>query len=282
MEGQPRSTSWASRLQDGSAGDRLVIRVMSFNIRYRQGDAGRHRWDRRRALVVARIRAFDPDLLGLQECNDDTQAKYVQRQLPEWDFAGERSHDPDCPIEMTPVLHKRDTFDAVDGGRFWLSDTPLVPGSRSWGSAFARVATWRRLVHRESGRPLVFLNVHVDYEPQTLEPTARVLRAWIDRVLERDPIIVTGDFNADERSSLYRDLACGGSLFDVFRRVHPTGPAGTYHGYGEAVEQPAIDWVLASDHFAAVDAEIDRFADGDRYPSDHYPLTAVLEWAGSV
>lgn len=251
---------------------------MTFNIRSRQGDAGKHRWDRRRALVVERIRAFDPDLLGLQECNDDTQAKYVRRQLTECQFAGVRSDDAACPVEMTPVLHKRSTFEAIDSGHFWLSETPSVPGSKSWDSAFARVATWTRLLHRETGRSLVFLNVHVDYGPQALEASPIVLREWIDGTVPQQPLVVTGDFNAGADSSIYRQLACTGTLFDVYGRVHPGDSAGTFHDYGSLKEPLPIDWILASEHFVAVDAQIDRHAEGGRFPSDHYPLTAILRW----
>ena len=50
------------------------ITVVSFNIRYGSADDGPHRWEQRRELVIERIRAADPDLLGLQECRDDEQA----------------------------------------------------------------------------------------------------------------------------------------------------------------------------------------------------------------
>jgi endonuclease/exonuclease/phosphatase family metal-dependent hydrolase len=256
-----------------------MIRVMTFNIRYRQGDAGIHRWDRRRALVVARIRAFEPDLVGLQECSDDTQAGYVRRQLPEWQFEGVRSDDPACPIEMAPALYRRSAFDRLDGGHFWLSETPAVPGSKSWDSAFARVATWIRLRHVETGRPLVFLNTHVDYAPRALDASAVILARWVERTGRESPLVVTGDFNADERSSIYRQLACGSSLFDVYRRIHEPSPTdGTFHGYGQLTEPQRIDWILASQDFETVEAHVDSYRHQRRFPSDHYPLTAILRW----
>jgi endonuclease/exonuclease/phosphatase family metal-dependent hydrolase len=267
-------------VEAGQTSTDATIRVMTFNIRYGQGDTGRHRWPRRRALVIARIRAFDPDLLGLQECSDDSQARYVRRLLNEWRFEGVRSADPDCPIEMAPALYKRSAFERLDAGHFWLSETPAVPGSRSWDSAFARVATWVKLLHRETGRPLVFLNTHVDYAPQALQASADILHRWIDQTSRQFPLIVTGDFNADANSSIYRRLVCKDALFDVYRGVHQSAPsAGTFHDYGQLEEPQPIDWILASRDFAAVDAQVDRYREENRFPSDHYPLTAILRWS---
>jgi hypothetical protein len=42
----------------------------------------------RKALVVSGIRAFGPDLLGLQECRDDSQAGVVTRNLTGYEFVG--------------------------------------------------------------------------------------------------------------------------------------------------------------------------------------------------
>ena len=39
-----------------------------------------------------------------------------------------------------------------------------------------------------------------------------------------------------------------------------------------------IDWILVSDHFRVLDAQIDRTRVGNLFPSDHYPVMAVLDW----
>src|SRR5687767_10019712 len=43
------------------------LRVMSFNIRYGTAKDGEDRWEKRKALLLKTIRAFDPDVLGVQE-----------------------------------------------------------------------------------------------------------------------------------------------------------------------------------------------------------------------
>jgi len=66
---------------------------------------------------------------------------------------------------------------------------------------------------------------------------------------------------------------------DVYRQNHSTHEdEGTFHGFGQASELTSIDWMLASDSFEVVSAEIDRYHAETSYPSDHYPIHAVLKW----
>jgi endonuclease/exonuclease/phosphatase family metal-dependent hydrolase len=258
---------------------RLEIRVMTFNIRYAEADDGEHNWARRRALALARIRAFDPDLLGIQELSDGVQAQYVRRRLQAWQFEGACTEDRDWPSEMAPLLFRRRAFELLDAGRFWLSTSSAVAGSKSWGAAFARTATRAAMRHRATGRPFVFVNTHLDYAPTANERSAALLRRWIDRMAARQPVILTGDFNASKRSLAYSTLARSGLLFDVQGAARRARAAqGTYHAYGKTRRPAAIDWILATEEFVTVSARADRFTKGRLFPSDHYPLTAVLRW----
>ena len=42
---------------------------------------------------------------------------------------------------------------------------------------------------------------------------------------------------------------------------------------------PRIDWILSTSHFTANESLIDRTNDNARFPSDHFPVTAVLQWS---
>jgi endonuclease/exonuclease/phosphatase family metal-dependent hydrolase len=252
---------------------------MSFNVRYAEADDGEQSWDRRRPVLVERIRAFDPDLLGLQELSDGAAARYVRRRLAGWTFVGIRSSDDEWAVEMAPIFFKRRAFEQLSAGHFWLSETPEIAGSLGWDAAFARTATWAELRHRETERTLTFLNTHVDYEPRACEHSAMLLRDWIERTVQRQPVVITGDFNAIKGSPAYNHLAGNGSLADTYRCIHSPGPnEGSYHGYGTVADPTSIDWILASSAFEVRGADVDRARDGRLFPSDHDPVTAVLEW----
>ncbi len=257
-----------------------MLKIMTFNIRYGLAEDGDNRWERRKSLVSARIHAFDPDLIGLQECRDDGQAQFIKDSLPDYQFYGVRREGGGATdLEMAPILFRKSAFQVSRTGRFWLSETPRIPGSKSWDSVFARTATWVKLIHRRSGRMMAFLNTHFDYQPAAIEGSARLLKRWAAQTARQCPLIVTGDFNADKNSSAYQHLAGGGVLFDVFRQANPEGGnEATFHGFGHPDEEMAIDWILASSHFEGVTAEVDRTHEGGLYPSDHWPVTALLRW----
>lgn len=257
-----------------------MIKVMSFNIRYGLADDGEQHWNNRKSLALARVQAFEPDLLGLQECRDDAQADYVREGLQDYHFLGIPRQGPgDTALEMAPLLFRRSAFALLDSGCFWLSETPEIPGSRSWDTAYPRTATWARLACQPTGALLTYVNTHFDFEPTAIEGDARCLRQWLDRILPQTPLIVTGDFNANKRSNAYRLLTGEGALIDALRQAHPNQQdEATFHAFGRSEELAPIDWILVSDHFRVLDAGIDRTCLGHLFPSDHYPVTAVLDW----
>ncbi len=257
-----------------------MIKVMSFNIRYGLADDGENHWNHRKSLALARIQAFGPDLLGLQECRDDAQADFVRANLPEYYFLGVHRGGPgDTALEMAPLLFRRSAFTLLESGCFWLSDTPEVPGSRSWGSAYPRTVSWARLACRSTGAGLTYVNTHFDYEPAAIDGNAQSLRHWLDQTRSHTPLIITGDFNADKDSNAYRLLTGDGSLIDAFRQVHPPEEnEATFHAFGQQVEVAPIDWILVSEHFRVLRVQIDRTRVGNLFPSDHYPVMAVLSW----
>ncbi|WP_197699758.1 endonuclease/exonuclease/phosphatase family protein [Candidatus Promineifilum breve] len=252
---------------------------MTFNIRYGQADDGDNHWERRKSLVIQRIRAADPDLLGLQECRDDEQAAFVKEQLPDYDFFGvPRGGDGPTALEMAPILVRRSAFHPARQGVFWLSETPDVAGSLGWDAMFPRTATWVELVHGPTGGALIFLNTHFDLMPAAIDGAARLLVDWARRQAARRPLIVTGDFNAVKGSAAYGLLVDGHTLVDAARQVGTAGAdEGTFHGFGLPVTLP-IDWILVSPSFIVRDAAIDRTWQGNLYPSDHYPVIAALDW----
>jgi endonuclease/exonuclease/phosphatase family metal-dependent hydrolase len=260
-----------------------MIKVMSFNIRVGLADDGENHWECRKSFALERIHAFGPDLIGLQECLDTEQAEFVRTNLPDYYFFGVHRGGPGgTALEMAPLLFRRSAFRLLDTGCFWLSETPEISGSMSWGSNYPRTVSWARLSCRLTGSVLTFVNTHFDYDPTAIEGDARALRQWLDQIRQDTALIVTGDFNADKDSNAYRLLTGDGTLIDALRQIQPNGPNGeeeaTFHAYGHQEEMAAIDWILVSGHFRVLDARIDRSRQGNLFPSDHYPITAVLDW----
>lgn len=248
-----------------------MIRVMSFNLRTASIDDGAYAWAQRRTRVAQTIRNYRPDLLGLQECRDDAQAAYLHAQLPGYVWHGRpRGGEGDSALEMAPLLWRESAFELLASAHFALSQTPERIGGKGWDADFARTASWAQLRERRSGRELLVLNTHFDYQPQALLGSAQLLHEFLRA--QALPLIVCGDFNAPPDSAVQQTLLAESLLRDV-QAGAPRAPS--YHGYGLAQDAAAIDWILVSPQFQVTEA---RLLQPRPYASDHDPLLAILDW----
>lgn len=270
------------------ADERLTLKAMTFNIRLNNSGDGPNRWSERRDAAIGLIRRFQGDFVGIQEALPD-QMNDLKKMLPEYRLLG-RSREADAARgEATPILyrHERWRLDPKQSGWFWLSDTPQVPGSITWGNACTRMVVWGRFIEEKTGRGVVVYNTHFDHvsEPARQKSAALLAR----RIAERErpePVVIMGDFNSGESSAAILHLTgrAAGSpvkLVDTFRALHPDEKeVKTYHGFRGGTAGEKIDFILASPGVKALSAEIshDRVAGGARYPSDHYPVTAEMSF----
>jgi endonuclease/exonuclease/phosphatase family metal-dependent hydrolase len=263
----------------------LSVRVMSFNIRYGTAKDGEDSWDKRQDFLVDTIRAYNPDLLGTQEVLAD-QADFLQQRLPEYGFVGGGRDDGQRKGEYSPIHYRKDRFELLAHGQWWLSPTPEKVGSKGWDAALPRVVTWARLKDRPSGKTILFYNTHWDHMGrQARVESGKLMRRLIeDNRGDSDlPVIVTGDFNSTEETEQYRALTAGDGagvkLIDAYRGIHPQRKPdeASFNGFKGMRDGLRIDWVLHSPQWVAKGAAIDRTTRNGRTPSDHYPVTAELE-----
>lgn len=263
-----------------------VLRVMTFNIRYATADDGENSWDHRKELLLATIHQFDPDLLGTQEVLA-TQADFLAENLAGYTLIGVGRDDGRRRGEFSAVLYRAKRFEPVSSGTFWLSQTPEAPGSKSWDSSLPRIATWVKLRDRQAGgREICYLNTHWDHRGNEARAQAgSLIRKWLTENAGGMPAIVTGDLNATETHAGLRALVAadgkGPRLVDAYRLVHPEPGAeeSTFHNFSGGRRGRRIDFILMSPAFQATEAAIDHANQDGRYPSDHFPVTAVLRYA---
>jgi endonuclease/exonuclease/phosphatase family metal-dependent hydrolase len=261
------------------------LRVMTFNVRLSAADDGEDSWPRRTDLLFTTIRNFRPDLVGFQEVMADQHDALVAR-MPEYAFSGVARDDGKRKGEWSLIGFRQEVFSLVDQGDFWLSEQPAVPGSKSWDAAFTRLCSWVRLRETATGRELVFANTHFDHEGVVARrESAKLLSRELSRIAAGVPAILTGDFNTTEDDPAYATLSGAPApaaihWLDAYRTVHPTRSPDerTFHAFKGGTTGSRIDYIFHTSHFMAVAAAIDRSASAQgRFPSDHYPITAVLK-----
>lgn len=273
------------------------VRAMSFNIRYGTANDGPNHWSKRREMVFQVFRDHRPDVVGLQEAMR-FQLDEIRQAVPEYGEISAGRDDGKSGGEASAILYCSARFEAREQGTFWLSDTPEVPGSRSWGNNITRICTWARLRDRQSGVCFYMFNTHLDHQSQPArELGAELIAQRMGRRAHPDPLILTGDFNAGEGNPVVRYLkgqipavpakqgACAvvPALVDTFRVLHPDAKVvGTFNRFAGNRNGEKIDYVLASPEWTVAEAAIVYDNTDGRYPSDHFPVKAVLRLRSSA
>lgn len=264
------------------------VKVVSFNIRYGTASDGENHWDKRRDFLVETIKTLNPDLLGTQETLG-FQRDYLAKSLADYDTLGVGRDDGKDAGEMMALFYRRARFEKLDGGHFWLSETPDVVGSKSWDSSLPRMVTWVKLRERTlpNAPTILFFNTHFDHRGPTARlESSKLIRRKITELGKDSRIILTGDFNADQQSPPYDALFAPVSsqespIVDTLRAIHPEKQAneGTFSGFNaRQITGARIDWIGVSRDWKILKAEIDRTARDGRTPSDHFAVSAELAY----
>lgn len=243
-----------------------TVRVMSFNIRCGE-------FEDRGEIVPRLIADYHPDSLGLQECTYDWFS-YLRLFLhKDYGFVGVGRDTGDRSVkcgEMSLVLYRKDKYNLVDSGTFWLSETPDEV-SLGWDGACNRICTWVVLENKETGEKYAHVNTHLDH----VGPLARQNGVELvkEKALSHDiPTVVTGDFNFSKGSELYNSLVTGG-LTDTQDMAEYTMTGKTYHGYNGGSEGEPIDFICVNSQITDVKTyKIIRDMYDGKYTSDHYPI----------
>lgn len=256
------------------------LHVMTYNLRFPADDPG-HYWHERRPAMAALLNRERPTVIGTQE-GRHRQLRDIAADLgPGYTWLGV-GREGGSHGEFAAVFHDTGRLDTLEYFDLWLSDTPNVIGSTTWGNRTPRMATWVRFADRLSGRQFVIINTHLDNHVEYARRRGAELLAEAVAAFGDLPTVVTGDFNsAAETGDPYTRLVSETTLTDAWlaaeRQLTPA--YGTFGDYREpTVGGRRIDWILTSPHFTAELAAINPSQVDGRYPSDHLPVQALLRW----
>jgi endonuclease/exonuclease/phosphatase family metal-dependent hydrolase len=249
--------------------------VMTFNIRYGTANDGDNRWERRREQQFELIKAEQPDVIGLQEALH-AQIDEILAAVPGYAMVGVGRSDGGQAGEYAALLYKRARLTVRMTDTFWLSDSPRLVASKTWGNTIERICTWARFDDK-TGPSFYIYNVHLDHQSQpSRERSVELVLKTIAAREPAAPVIVTGDFNAGEANPATKAMAT--RFADSFRMLHPqASEVGTFTGFELGKTQgEKIDYIFVEPGTPVTRAEILRAARDGRYPSDHFPVVAEL------
>ena len=250
------------------------LSVVSSNIRYDVPDDDKFRWENRRDFLASTLLDAEPDLVATQE-GKRPQLRDISAVLS--GLVCVDMHRSWLETLMYPCLfYNPIRLTLQESGDIWLSRSPTVAGSSSFGSLFPRLCTWARF---DEG--LLAINVHLDNSSsETRLQQSRVLVEQI-ALLRRDheSVLLMGDFNESPQGAVRTQLSeLLPDLVDPWQQLGQPEEA-SHHSFDEPIDYGSrIDWMLVSDALKVQSIFMDRArSEQGIYPSDHYPLKAVFD-----
>ncbi|NMA75153.1 MAG: endonuclease/exonuclease/phosphatase family protein [Bacteroidales bacterium] len=264
-------------------------RVLSCNIRVAlpQDSIKGVGWDKRKDVCIDVIKKQEADIICVQEM---LKVQYVDFCKafpayfsfgfigPEMDEFSEGYHG----IAKNVVFFSKDRYELKSAGNYWLSETPHIAGSLSWGSARARHCNWVRIFDKYTEKEFRVMNIHLDHIAQVAkEAQIRMIIEEAKQYQEDFPQLLVGDFNAN----IYNDvihLVRSAGWVDIYAEMDPENPnVNSYHGFkglhDDSGDSGRIDFIFSFGPIKPVSSELITDKIGDMYPSDHFFLMADVE-----
>ncbi len=247
--------------------DGAAARAVTFNLRCT--GLGKTSIAYRAPLLTAQLLATGADSIGVQEANLRWML-YLREHLNGYESVGVSRGNGKNRGEFSAIFYQKEKYDLLDSGTFWLSKTPDVPGSSDWGSANIRICTWAILQNKETKQTYAHFNTHLDHVSDNARTNQiQVLLERMTQIAGELPVILTGDFNAETDSDMYR--AAARALQDSRLTAAVTDDKGTFHSYG-VIEPKLIDYIFVSESVSPLVYHVIDDKLNNAYLSDHYGI----------
>jgi endonuclease/exonuclease/phosphatase family metal-dependent hydrolase len=261
--------------------DEDEIKVMSFNIRTDSSSDGTNGWSYRKSACVEMIKDQKPTIIGFQEAKFTLQWSYMKEQLKD-DYVGfgvSRTTGKESGSgECMGIMYDKNVVEKLDGGTFWLSETPNEP-SKGWDSAYTRSSTWGLFKHKPTGKTFFYINTHLDNEGNTARIEGmKLIAKRFEPYKDKCPIFLTGDMNvdlSDKAMQAIRDFMWNTRLYAP---IELTDFKGTYNGFSTKTSNKIIDHIYCSKGMKVVEYHtITEKYGSAKFVSDHYPIYSIIK-----
>ncbi|MBW8350994.1 endonuclease/exonuclease/phosphatase family protein [Bacillus sp. IITD106] len=276
LSGMCPGTSTGFAAENKNQWTSVDIKAMTFNVRNKNNnDSSPHTWDERVPTIRKLINREKPDIIGAQEVLY-TQLQDLKNNLPNYNWIGGNRG------KYSAIFYKEKDYNVLEYDHFWLSDTPEVIGSKSWGNKIPRMVTWAKFLDKKSNKPFYFVNTHLDHQSANArKKSAELILKAIKEFDPELPVILTGDFNAGPDSRPHQILTSDGEFDDLWEtaKTRINEDLGTFNGFddptGEGPDK-RIDWILGKGNLTTNEIEIVNYQKNGQFPSDHFPVLADI------
>lgn len=255
--------------------------AMTYNIRYDNTHDEENSWILRREAVVKTINEQSPDILGTQEALVN-QKEYLSNSLSQYEYVGVGREDGVDKGEFAALFFKKDKFNLLESGTFWLSESPDSI-SVGWDAALERITTYALLEDKSNGQKIWVLNAHFDHQGELArDNSARLILEKIENFKAHTdcPVLFMGDLNAPPSNRAIALL--GVELKDsyVVSEIPFQGLEGTYNDFNtQQTPVVRIDYIFVDKFKVKNYKHIVKKLENGNYVSDHFPVFITVEVA---
>ncbi|MCF3109791.1 endonuclease/exonuclease/phosphatase family protein [Niabella sp. CC-SYL272] len=256
------------------------LKVATFNLRMETSADEGNLWKDRAKPVASLIRYHDFDVFGTQE-GFKNQLDDISQRLPAYARYGKGRDDGADKGEHSAIFYKTDKFTLLQSGDFWLSETPDKPG-KGWDARCCnRICSWVALKDKKTAKKFYFFSVHFDHEGKVARvESARLMLKKIAAIAGNSNAVLVGDLNGDRNSEWYHILENSTLLKDSYGDVkEPYENNGSFNAFGKSVDRnEVIDHIFITRNGNAQSWGILTDTYHGRYPSDHFPVEAIIRF----
>lgn len=248
----------------------MNLKICSSNIRFDNPKDGTHDWAGRRQILSNFLNSINFDLLGTQE-GLRPQIEDLLSLVGNLNLS-DKHRDWIIDRMYPSIFFNPHKLTVIDSGDIWLSETPHIPASKSFGSAFPRLCTWAKF-----SNDLIHINVHLDHlQTNTRQEQIKVLSHEIKKINNCKYTILTGDFNEGPQEEVMKIIVSELGLYDPWQSLNNPEEA-SHHDFSGASEGGLrIDWILLSKNISCEKIQLYKGSVNEIYPSDHYPVFAEV------
>ncbi|KAL7193448.1 hypothetical protein ACSBR2_025124 [Camellia fascicularis] len=224
-------------------------------------------------------------------------------------FGISRKGSEDTLDQHCTIFYDKEKVELLEGGTFWLSESPSVPGSTSWGSEVPCIATWVTFQLKgvePPGFSFQIVNTCMDeFSPRARRRSALLTWQHIASLPPNLPVVYCGGFNTQKESTTGRFLLGRSREHGVVGDMRDAWPNArvrknmslirTFHGFkgnkqgaleflklifralclcwDRQTQDLHVDWILFRGRsLIPVSCEVVNDNIDGYYPSSHYPI----------
>lgn len=272
-----------------------TFKVISFNVKRDMKISKKNKWNERKELAAKLIKESGASIIGVQELLPEMKSDFSYILKDDYTIIGEGRYGGNKPNndEHSDIILNNSNVEVLSHKTFWLSKNPEKQSSRGTFAIFPRICTVAEVYMKNIDTKIRVYNTHFDHISGLARNLGvRIILENMNRYnnIEPMPTILMGDLNAKPQSRPVKILRNNIHpyksihLTDVYTYYSKEKLCNTFHnfkGIKNSKKKP-IDYMFVSDDFEIKESYIDTENFNGKYPSDHFPLIAILSLKKSL